>query len=143
MDSATRGSRRVFFAFSDPSPVQTTIRSPSRPTHTGTLCGEPSDISVARWAKFGRSTSCLISVLSAWAMAGASCRRGSGIDGNGQVEERRVLLGAEHVALAGAAARAVPADGELDGQGGLVLDEGGDSLARDSEEPGHRLGGER
>src|SRR5438552_266367 len=42
MESETRGSRRVFFALSEPSPVQISIRSPSRPTQMGTHCGEPS-----------------------------------------------------------------------------------------------------
>src|SRR5579863_8153802 len=37
------------------------IRSPSRPTHTGTDWREPSAINVARWAKLERSTNCLIS----------------------------------------------------------------------------------
>jgi hypothetical protein len=32
MESETRGSRRVFFALSEPSPVQIRMRSPSRPT---------------------------------------------------------------------------------------------------------------
>src|SRR5438445_13856217 len=45
MESETRGSRRVFFAFSEPSPVQISMRSPSRPTQMGTHCGEPSGIS--------------------------------------------------------------------------------------------------
>src|SRR5262245_51986436 len=44
------------------------MRSPSRPTHTGTLWGEPSGITVARCAKLGRSSSCLISAESGWAM---------------------------------------------------------------------------
>src|ERR1700719_426814 len=59
MDKATRGSRRVFLAFSEASPVHTTIRSPSRPIQTGTDCGEPSGMRVARCAKFGRSISFL------------------------------------------------------------------------------------
>src|SRR2546429_7420920 len=61
MDSPTRGSRFVFLAFREPSPVQTRIRSPSRSTHTGATCGAPSSISVARWAKFAPRTSALIS----------------------------------------------------------------------------------
>jgi len=61
MDSATRGSRRVFFALSEPSPVPTRMRSPSRVTHTGADWGEPSGITVARWAKLGPSKSCLTS----------------------------------------------------------------------------------
>src|SRR5439155_13682900 len=60
-DSATRASRFVFLALSEASPVQTRIRSPSRSTHTGATCGEPSGISVARWAKFAPRTSALIS----------------------------------------------------------------------------------
>src|SRR2546428_2224411 len=48
-DSATRASRFVFLALSEASPVQTRIRSPSRSTHPGATCGEPSGISVARW----------------------------------------------------------------------------------------------
>src|SRR5712691_4280653 len=61
MDSATRGSRRVLRPFSDASLVHTKSRSPSRPTQTGTLCGEPSAIRVARCAKLGRSMSALAS----------------------------------------------------------------------------------
>src|SRR6185503_2293656 len=60
-DSATRASRRVFRAFSEPSPVAIRMRSPSRPTHTGAICGDPSAMSVARWAKFGASSSRLTS----------------------------------------------------------------------------------
>src|SRR5438105_13355806 len=56
-DSDTRGSRFVFLAFSDPSPVATRMRSPSTPTHTGADCGEPSGSSDARCAKFGSSSS--------------------------------------------------------------------------------------
>ena len=37
------------------------MRSPSRPTQMGTLCGEPSGIRVARWAKLGPSSKALIS----------------------------------------------------------------------------------
>jgi hypothetical protein len=44
---------RLFLALSVPSPVQTKIESPSRSTHTGSTCGAPSRISVARWAKLG------------------------------------------------------------------------------------------
>src|ERR1700730_1698177 len=61
MESETRGSRRVFFALSEPSPVQISMRSLSRPTQMGTLCGEPSGIRVARWAKLGESSKALIS----------------------------------------------------------------------------------
>src|SRR5579864_703621 len=61
MESETRGSRRVFFALREPSPVQIKMRSPSRPTQMGTLCGEPSAIRVARWAKLGPSIKALIS----------------------------------------------------------------------------------
>jgi hypothetical protein len=68
MDTATRGSRLVLRPFKEPSLVQTSRRSPSRPTHTGVLCGEPSGISVARWAKFGRSMSALASADSASGM---------------------------------------------------------------------------
>src|SRR4051812_24611981 len=56
-ESAIRASRFVFFAFSEPSPVATRMRSPSRPTHTGAICGEPSAMRVARCAKFGLSIS--------------------------------------------------------------------------------------
>jgi hypothetical protein len=56
MESEIRGSRRVFFALSEPSPVQIRMRSPSRLTQTGTLCGEPSGMRVARWAKLGSSS---------------------------------------------------------------------------------------
>ena len=48
IDSATRGSRWLFLAFSEVSPVHVRSRSPSSPTQTGTLWGEPSGISVAR-----------------------------------------------------------------------------------------------
>src|SRR5689334_3919965 len=49
-DSATRGSRRKFLAFTDVGPVKNAIRSPSAPTKTGTECGDPSGRTVARWA---------------------------------------------------------------------------------------------
>ncbi len=68
MESEIRGSRRVFFALSEPSPVQISMRSPSRPTQIGTLCGEPSGIRVARWAKLGPSSKTLISLESGIAM---------------------------------------------------------------------------
>src|SRR5438552_13940769 len=68
MESDTRGSSRVFLALSEPSPVQIRIRSPSRPTQMGTLCGEPSGIRVARWAKLGASSKALISSESGIAM---------------------------------------------------------------------------
>src|SRR5258708_32871485 len=68
MESDTRGSRRVFFPLSEPSPVQISMRSPSRPTQTGTLCGEPSCISVARCAKLEPSSKFLISLESGIAM---------------------------------------------------------------------------
>jgi hypothetical protein len=42
--------------------VQIRIRSPSRPTQTGTLWGEPSGIKVARWAKLGSSSKALTSL---------------------------------------------------------------------------------
>src|SRR5262245_57880669 len=61
MESATRGSRRVFFAFSELSFVPIKMRSPSRETHTGADCGEPSGNRLARWAKLGPSRSRLIS----------------------------------------------------------------------------------
>ncbi len=48
IESATRGSRRVFLALSEPSPVPTRMRSPSRVTHTGADWGEPSGMRVAR-----------------------------------------------------------------------------------------------
>ena len=38
--------------------------TPSRPTQTGTLCGEPSGMRVARWAKLGPSSKALISLKS-------------------------------------------------------------------------------
>ena len=56
-DSDTRASRLVFRALSDPSPVAISTRSPSTSIHTGADCGEPSGSSVARWAKFGSSSS--------------------------------------------------------------------------------------
>src|SRR5215469_14838603 len=69
MESATRGSRRVFFALSDPSLVPIRMRSPSRATQMGADWGDPSGIRVARWAKFGRSRRLLISSVSASGMA--------------------------------------------------------------------------
>src|SRR5439155_21995314 len=36
------------FRFSEPSPVQIRMRSSSRPIQTGTLCGEPSGMRVAK-----------------------------------------------------------------------------------------------
>src|SRR5678815_3102540 len=59
MDRATLPSRWVLRPLSEPSLVHTRRRSPSRPTQTGTLCGEPSAIRVARCAKLGRSMSAL------------------------------------------------------------------------------------
>src|SRR5262252_4964832 len=47
-DSPTRASRFVFLALSEPVPEQTIIVSPSRSIHTGSTCGAPSRISVAR-----------------------------------------------------------------------------------------------
>ena len=44
----TRGSRRVFLPLTESSSVQMMMRSPSRPTHTGAQCGEPSVMMVAR-----------------------------------------------------------------------------------------------
>src|SRR5688572_14604128 len=73
IDSATRGSRRVLRPFSEPSLVQTISRSPSRPTQTGTLCGEPSAIRVARCAKFGRSMRALASAEREVDMGCSSC----------------------------------------------------------------------
>src|SRR6266496_2184069 len=61
IDSATRGSRWLFLAFSEVSPVHIRSRSPSRPTQTGTLCGDPSGITVERCAKLGASTKDLMS----------------------------------------------------------------------------------
>src|ERR1700730_8217760 len=55
MEMATRGSRCVFFPLSEVASVQIRRRSPSRPIQTGALCGEPSDMSVAKCAKLGRS----------------------------------------------------------------------------------------
>jgi hypothetical protein len=67
-----RGSRRwrvrhadrtsCSFLLSEPSPVQIRTRSSSRPTQTGTLCGEPSGMRVARWAKLGPSSNARISL---------------------------------------------------------------------------------
>src|SRR2546427_12933698 len=68
MESETRGSRRVFFAFREPSPVQIRMRSPSRPTQMGTLCGEPSGIRGGRWAKLGAASKALMSSESGIAM---------------------------------------------------------------------------
>ena len=61
IDSATRGSRWLFLAFSEVSPVHIRSRSPSSPTQTGTLWGEPSGISVARCAKLRASIKDLMS----------------------------------------------------------------------------------
>src|SRR6202022_1568304 len=61
MDSASRGSRRVFLALREPSEVQKTRDSPPRPSQTGVDCGVPSGMSVARCAKFGRSINFLAS----------------------------------------------------------------------------------
>jgi hypothetical protein len=47
---ATRGSAARLRALREPGPVRKAMRSPSMSTHTGTLCGEPSGISVATWA---------------------------------------------------------------------------------------------
>jgi len=47
---ATRGSSPRLRALRDPGEVRNAIRSPSSPTHTGTLCGPPSGNSVATWA---------------------------------------------------------------------------------------------
>src|SRR5262245_39155572 len=49
---ATRGSRSTFRALRDPGWVKKTTRPSSMPTHTGTLCGEPSGSSVATCPKF-------------------------------------------------------------------------------------------
>src|SRR5262245_66338078 len=54
--------------------------------------------------------------------------------GDLDVEQGRVLLRAEEIALAHAAARAQPADGELDGVGGLEHDEVGHPALVDAEE---------
>src|SRR5215469_14026211 len=48
---ATRGSRRVLRPLTELSSVAIKRQSPSRPIQTGALCGEPSESSVARWAK--------------------------------------------------------------------------------------------
>jgi len=61
------------FAFREASPVQIRIRSSSRPIQTGTLCGEPSGMRVARWAKFGASTKALISLESTIGMQVSPC----------------------------------------------------------------------
>ena len=71
IDTPTRASRRVFLALSEPSPVETRIESPSRSTHTGATCGEPSLMSVAKWAKFAPRTSVLTSSES-WSGIGTS-----------------------------------------------------------------------
>ncbi len=57
IEIATRGSRLRLRPLRDVGPVMNTICSPSRPTHTGTLCGPPSGITVARWAVLGASSS--------------------------------------------------------------------------------------
>src|SRR5262245_21602445 len=54
--------------------------------------------------------------------------------GDLDVEQRRVLLRPEEIALAHAAARAQPAKGELDGVGGLEHDEVGHPALVDTEE---------
>src|SRR5262245_52884143 len=74
MDSATRGSRRVFLPFSELSLVPIRMRSPSRDTHTGAHCGEPSAMTLARCAKFAPSSSRLMSSDSAIPMGSPSSR---------------------------------------------------------------------
>ena len=59
--------------------------------------------------------------------------------GDLQVQERGVLLRAEDVAVARAAARAQAEDRELDRQARVVLDEIADARQRDAVEGGHRL----
>ena len=49
---ATRVSLAAFLSFTRPTAVFTSIVSPSRSTHTGETCGEPSGMRVARKAKF-------------------------------------------------------------------------------------------
>src|SRR5262245_24957299 len=93
MESDTRGSRRVFRPFSEPSLVHTRRRSPSRPTQTGAFCGEPSGIRVARCAKFARS-------IRAW----ASVER----------MDMRFLLPVSGILVEGGPARARPGDRIVD-----------------------------
>src|SRR5262249_2366077 len=74
-DSPTRASRLVFLALSEFAPVHTRMVSPSRSTHTGSTCGDPSRISVARWATLAPRTSALISseaglTWSPWCLSG-------------------------------------------------------------------------
>jgi hypothetical protein len=75
MDSATRGSRRAFFALSEPSPVQIRMRSPSRPTQTGRSGANRQASGWARWAKLGPSRRALISVESGIAMGTVLVRK--------------------------------------------------------------------
>src|SRR5882672_2477115 len=56
------------------------------------------------------------------------------LSGDLDVEQRRVLLRAEEIALAHAAARPQPANGELDGVGGLEHDEVGHAALLDAEQ---------
>src|SRR5262245_66327614 len=60
------------------------------------------------------------------------------LSGDLDVEQRRVLLRPEEIALAHAAARAQPAKGELDGVGGLEHDEVGYPALVDTEEASDR-----
>src|SRR6266540_2205262 len=57
IDRATRGSRRMSLAFHDDSSVHTRRWSPSSPTHTTWLRGEPSARSVDKCAELGASSS--------------------------------------------------------------------------------------
>src|SRR4029450_6933229 len=60
------------------------------------------------------------------------------LSGDLDVEQRRILLRAEEIALAHAAAGPQPANGELDGVGGLEHDEIGHAAFVDAEEPRDR-----
>src|SRR5439155_17824506 len=57
IEMATRGSRARLRALRELGWVKNAIRPSSKPTHTGTVCGDPSGSTVARWAKFGASSS--------------------------------------------------------------------------------------
>src|SRR3954453_17911400 len=56
-DSATRGSRATLRALRLVGCVKKTMRPSSRPAQIGTVCGEPSGRTVARWTKLGASNS--------------------------------------------------------------------------------------
>ena len=75
IEIATRGSRSMLRAFSEPSWVKKTTLSPSSPAQIAVELGEPSLVSVARWAKFAFSNSSRTSGGSSAISASLSARR--------------------------------------------------------------------